>query len=253
MGRMGRTARTLLAGATLAVLGCALPAGLARPADAAARAPAAPSRTVHLGAARPAPAARAPVRTLVNKSAGRQLITVTAASGRATTAVFRAYLVIGGRRVLVFGPWTAHVGYNGIAPPGRKREGDGRTPSGTYGFSFFFGVDPSPGVAFPYRRVATSDYWDDDPASARYNTWVDARTASAGQRPEPMHQVPAYDYGAVIAYNTARAPGLGSAIFLHVTTGGATAGCVSLPESQLLTVLRWLRPANKPLISITAA
>jgi L,D-peptidoglycan transpeptidase YkuD (ErfK/YbiS/YcfS/YnhG family) len=245
MGCLGGAARTLLAGVTLAVLGCVLPAGLAQPAAAS-------SGTASLGATRQAAAARPPVRTLVNKPVGRQLITVTAASGSATTAVLRAYLVVDGQRRLVFGPWTAHVGYNGVAPPGRKREGDGRTPSGTYGFSFFFGVDPSPGVTFPYRRVATADYWDDDPASAHYNAWVDARTASAGQRPEPMHQVPAYDYGAVIAYNTARTPGLGSAIFLHVTTGGATAGCVSLPQSQLLTVLRWLRPANKPLISISA-
>jgi L,D-peptidoglycan transpeptidase YkuD (ErfK/YbiS/YcfS/YnhG family) len=200
----------------------------------------------------PAAAASPPVRTLHNKPVGRQLITVTAASGGATTAVFRAYLVTGGKRVPVLGPWTARVGYNGIAPAGRKREGDGRTPSGTYGFSFFFGVDPNPGVSFPYRRVATYDYWDDDPASARYNEWVDSRTASPGKQPEPMHQVPAYDYGAVIAYNAARTPGLGSAIFLHVGTGGPTAGCVSLPESELLSVLWWLRPANKPQISVSA-
>ena len=35
---------------------------------------------------------------------------------------------------------------NGMAPPGAKREGDGRTPSGTFGFGFFFGVDPDPGA-----------------------------------------------------------------------------------------------------------
>jgi len=66
-----------------------------------------------------------------------------------------------------------------------------------------------------------------------------------------MNKVPAYNYAAVIAYNTARTPGLGSAIFLHVGTGGATAGCVSLPASQLLTLLRWLRPAANPRITIT--
>ena len=229
MRRQRVNTRSLLAGALLTVAACALPAGRA-------------------GAATDSP----PVRTLVNKPVGRQLITVTAASGGATSAVFRAYLVVGGKRVPVFGPWTARVGYNGTAPPGRKREGDGRTPSGTYGFSFFFGVDPSPGVTFPYRRAYAYDYWDDDPASPRYNQWVDARSASPGRRPEPMHAVPAYDYGAVIAYNTARTPGLGSAIFLHAGTGAATAGCVSLPQSELLTVLRWLRPANKPLITISA-
>lgn len=190
-----------------------------------------------------------PPRHLV---AVRQLITVTAASRDSTYATFRAYRATGKNRVLVFGPWTARVGYHGIAPPGRKREGDGRTPSGRYGFSFFFGVDPDPGVAFPYRPAYPYDYWDDDPGSARYNEWTDIRQARAGARPEPMHKTPAYDYAAVIAYNTARTPGRGSAIFLHVGTGGPTAGCVSLPEGQLLQVLRWLTPTERPQITITA-
>jgi uncharacterized protein (DUF1810 family)/L,D-peptidoglycan transpeptidase YkuD (ErfK/YbiS/YcfS/YnhG family) len=186
-------------------------------------------------------------------AAVRQLITVTASSRSSTEATFRAYRVTGTKRVLVYGPWTARVGYNGIAAPGRKREGDGRTPSGTYGFSFFFGADPNPGVAFPYRHAYPYDYWDDDPASPRYNEWVDADTVSAGRDPEPMHDVPAYDYAAVIAYNTARTPGLGSAIFLHAGTATATAGCVSLPQSELVRVLRWLTPAEHPAITIAAS
>ena len=63
-----------------------------------------------------------------------------------------------------------------------------------------------------------------------------------------MRQVPAYRYGAVIGYNTARTRGLGSAIFLHVAHTGATSGCVSLPESELFAVLRWLDPAQTPRI-----
>jgi L,D-peptidoglycan transpeptidase YkuD (ErfK/YbiS/YcfS/YnhG family) len=181
-----------------------------------------------------------------------QVITVTAASYSTTFATLRAYRVSGGRRVLVFGPWRARVGYNGVARPGRKREGDGRTPSGSYGFSFFFGVLPSAGFAFPFRHAYSYDVWDDDPASSRYNEWVDDRTASPGARPEPMHQVPAYDYAAVIAYNTARVRGRGSAIFLHVGTGSATAGCVSLRRLELLRILRWLRPAAHPQITISA-
>lgn len=186
--------------------------------------------------------------------APRELITVTASSSGSTYATFRAYRVSGRDRVEVLGPWTARVGYNGVAPPGRKREGDGRTPSGTYGFGFFFGVDspPRPHFAFPFRHAYAYDYWDDDPASSRYNEWVDTRKASAGANPEPMHNAPAYDYAAVIAYNTARVPGRGSAIFLHAGTGGPTAGCVSLPQPELLRVLRWLRPADRPRITITA-
>lgn len=182
----------------------------------------------------------------------QQLITVTAASYRATTATLTGYRWRGTRWIKVFGPWRARVGYHGIARPGAKREGDGHTPSGSYGFGFFFGVRRNPGVRFAFRHAYSYDVWDDDPASPRYNEWVDDRHADPGARPEPMHQVPAYDYAAVIAYNTARVPGLGSAIFLHVGTGSATAGCVSLPERELLTVLRWLNPRRSPRITIRA-
>ncbi len=200
----------------------------------------------------PAGHARAGWAGLAGTRAVRQLITVTAASHSATFAVLRAYRVSGGKRILVLGPWTARVGYNGVARPGRKREGDGRTPSGTYAISFFFGVQPDRGFAFSFRHAHTYDYWDDDPASARYNEWVNARKHHPGARPEPLHQVPAYDYAAVIAYNTARVPGLGSAIFLHVGTGTATAGCVSLPLARLIKIMRWLRPRDHPRITISA-
>jgi len=43
--------------------------------------------------------------------------------------------------------------------------------------------------------------------------------------------------------------GKGSAIFLHVWKGGgATLGCVSMPEEMVLKILGWLDPAKKPLI-----
>ena len=182
----------------------------------------------------------------------RQRITVSATSHSATSATFVAYEWTDRHWVREFGPWTARVGYHGIAKRGAKREGDGKTPSGTYGFQFFFGVLADPGVAYSYRRAHRYDVWDDDPSSQRYNEWVDDRHHNPGARPERMDQTPVYDYAAVIAYNTARVPGRGSAIFLHVSSGSPTAGCVSLPRGELLRVLRWLRPADHPRITIEA-
>ncbi|MER5649765.1 L,D-transpeptidase family protein [Streptosporangium sp. NPDC002524] len=187
-------------------------------------------------------------------SPGRQLITVTADAYQRSTATLVAYTAENGRWVRTYGPWTANVGESGIAPPGRKREGDGRTPSGTYGFDFMFGAKPDPGVRFPYRQARSHDKWDDDSASPLYNTWVDARHADPGVSPENMLNPPAYDYGAVIAYNTGeRTPHLGSAIFLHVNTGVPTSGCVSLPVDKLLKVLRWMDPKRSPRIDIRVA
>lgn len=172
---------------------------------------------------------------------------ITARRYGATTATLTAYQRAGAGWRSTFGPWAAHVGTRGVAPPGEKREGDGRTPSGVYGFDFLFGVAADPGVKFAYRRVTSrSIVWDDDPASPRYNTWVDLDAQPAGREPEPMYVSPAYDHGAVIDYNPERTPGLGSAIFLHVSNGGPTAGCVSLPAGQVVDVLRWLDPAQSP-------
>jgi L,D-peptidoglycan transpeptidase YkuD (ErfK/YbiS/YcfS/YnhG family) len=56
----------------------------------------------------------------------------------------------------------------------------------------------------------------------------------------------------VIAYNRHPiVPGKGSAIFLHVSSGQPTAGCVSIPVADLLRVLRALRPSLRPLIDIS--
>jgi len=243
-GSLALLAAAVLAAAVLAV-GCAHgPAGPAAGAPPSAGGPAGAASSPAGGTVAPSIAGAArPADPL----AGRQLITVSAASYGATYATLTAYRRSAGRWRPVLGPWTARIGRGGFAPPGLKREGDGRTPSGTFGFGFFFGVLPNPGVRFRYRQSQPYDFWDDDPASPRYNEWVDQRRADPGLDPEPM-DVSGYDYGAVIAYNTARASGLGSGIFLHVNIGIATAGCVTLPMDELLRVLRWLNPARSPQI-----
>ena len=235
-----------LAMAGLLATGCAAGPGAApgRPRDPgtgrAAPAPSAAPRTASTG---PGPAAEGHAA----RPAVRQLIRVTAASYGSTYAVLTAYRRTSHGWQRVFGPWTARIGRNGFAPPGRKREGDGRTPSGSFSIPFFFGAGPNPGFRFRYRQIRSYDYWDDDPASPRYNEWVDGRHASPGANPEPM-AVTAYDDGLVIGYNTARTPGLGSAIFLHLNIGIATAGCVTLPPGELLPLLHWLSPDRSPRI-----
>ena len=57
-----------------------------------------------------------------------------------------------------------------------------------------------------------------------------------------------YRYAAQIGWNLVRTPGAGSAIFLHVTTGGPTAGCVAVGKRQVVDLLRWLAPTLGPRI-----
>jgi L,D-peptidoglycan transpeptidase YkuD (ErfK/YbiS/YcfS/YnhG family) len=235
---------TALAVAALLAGGCAARANPARQAAPGAGAAAAGAVSampvVSHGATSAAGSPTAP-------AGSRQLITVTAASYRATYATLTTYRRTSHGWQRVFGPWTARIGRNGFAPPGLKREGDGHTPSGSFSLLYIFGAGPNPGFRLRYRQLHPYDYWDDDPASPRYNEWVDSRHASPGANPEPM-DVSAYYDGVVIGYNTARTPGLGSAIFLHLNIGIATAGCVTLPPGELLPLLRWLNPARSPRI-----
>ncbi len=131
------------------------------------------------------------------------------------------------------------MGRNGVS--WSKREGDLRTPAGTYPLRGGFGAQGNPGLAQGWFRVDSRDVWVDDPRSALYNTHQ--RTPAGGRwtSGEPLLNTPAYSYAQVIGYNEARTAGKGSAIFFHVDTGRGTAGCVSLPSRSLLAVLRWER------------
>jgi L,D-peptidoglycan transpeptidase YkuD (ErfK/YbiS/YcfS/YnhG family) len=237
--------------------GAASPAAAARPAGSAAASGAtAQARAGRVtGAGQPGragaagPAGGGTGRSGGQHPAGQQLITVTAPAYGDTYASLSSYQWAGSRWRRVFGPWPARIGRGGLAPPEGKREGDGRTPSGTFGLPFLFGTGPDPGFALPYRQSYPWIAWDDDPASPRYNEWVDTHHHDPGASPEPM-DVSAYVYGVVIGYNSARTPGLGSAIFLHASIGTSTAGCITLPVPRLLRVLRWLDPRRSPRISM---
>jgi L,D-peptidoglycan transpeptidase YkuD (ErfK/YbiS/YcfS/YnhG family) len=194
------------------------------------------------------------VNRLIGVGDADQVVAVVANGYDDTTATMTAYQRGADGWTQVFGPWTAEIGEDGFAPPGQKVEGDLRTPSGSYGFGFFFGIDANPGVSFPWRPISTSDVWDDDPSSALYNQWVDEATqgvAAAGADPEPMYDPPYYYYGAVIDYNMYPVSHVrpdGSAIFFHYSPG-PTVGCVALPAiGELLDVLRWLNPDDDPRI-----
>ena len=178
----------------------------------------------------------------------RQVIAVAAPGYEDSSGTVTAYERTAGGWRPVLGPLDARIGYNGFAPPGEKVEGDGRTPSGVFGIEFMFGVEANPGVRFPYRHVTSeSIVWDVDPESPTYNTWLDLGEAEGADGEVQSDSPPLdYDYAAAIGYNTARIPGLGSAIFLHSLTEETTIGCVALPVTDLIELLRWLDPAQQP-------
>lgn len=183
-----------------------------------------------------------------------QLITVEAARYKTTSAALRLWTRSGGCWLAVDGPWTARVGWNGLAD--RRREGDGTTPAGVYTIGrVMYGNAANPGVRFRYRRLVCGDWWNEDPRSPTYNTFQHVR---CGARPPFRTTTPglwqekrAYHHFAVVEYNMRPVvPGRGSGIFLHAKTGNSTNGCISLDLPRLISVLRWLDPAKKPRIAI---
>jgi len=191
---------------------------------------------------------------LASTQGATQLITVVAASRSSTQGSLQLWR----KNALCWRPasrpWPAWLGERGVSE--RKREGDRTTPAGAFGFlPTMYGIAPSPGVRYRYHGIVCGDWWVEDPRSAWYNQF---RHVPCGSKPpfrvksEDMSRSPtAYRYLAVVAYNASPVvPGRGSGIFLHVSTGRPTLGCVSLARPRLVAVLRWLRPASKPLIVI---
>ena len=147
-------------------------------------------------------------------------------------------------------PVKAVIGRNGFALPGRKREGDGMTPTGVFPLGPAFGYEPTMATRMDYRQATERDIWVDDPDSPDYNRWVSKGATTAASFEEMRRSDNLYRYGLVIGYNTSPVVrGLGSAIFFHVWRGEGmpTSGCVGLPEESMVRILGWLDPARKPL------
>jgi len=191
---------------------------------------------------------------LETPASARQLLTVEAKIARTTYAELRSWRRAGTCWVAASGPYTARLGRNGLSS--NRREGDGTTPTGTYRIGrTMYGNEPNPGVRFPYRRLRCGDWWDEDPRSPTYNSFQHVACGTtppfAGSSEGMWQQPRPYPYLAVIDYNMRPVvPGKGSGIFLHAQTGGPTIGCISLRKAELRAVLRWLRPADAPVIAI---
>jgi L,D-peptidoglycan transpeptidase YkuD (ErfK/YbiS/YcfS/YnhG family) len=150
-------------------------------------------------------------------------------------------------------PMAAKIGRKGFAPKGEKREGDGRTPQGTYRLGFAFGYGRSIHSKMPYRQMTSDDIWVDDLKSPDYNRLVRRGATRARSFEDMVFSDHRYKYGIVVEYNTEPVvPGHGSAIFIHVWKDAETptSGCIALSEQDILKLLRFLDPAKKPVIAL---
>jgi L,D-peptidoglycan transpeptidase YkuD (ErfK/YbiS/YcfS/YnhG family) len=206
-----------------------------------------------LAAPAPAGAATTPFGQPVTVGDARQIITVKSRAG-SSYATLSGWVHKNGRWVRNFGPVPARVGANGTTSS--PREGRSATPRGTFGLTEAFGLKAaSAGTTLPYRRVRVQSWWVSDPRSRYYNTY---RYGPPNGRWNPAYgeQLSRYRtaYAQAIVIDFNRSPvvaGTGSAIFLHVGTGGATAGCVSVSSDRMAQLLRYVTPRLRPRIAIS--
>lgn len=130
----------------------------------------------------------------------------------------------------------------------KTKEGDAKTPVGTFHFNAAFGIAKDPGCAIPYKQVDKNIYWSgDDRPGMKYNQMVDIREMPDLNIEDSEHIIdydPHYTYAMNISYNEDGTPGLGSAIFLHCfgPYKPYTGGCVAIPVENMRFVMQNVRP-----------
>jgi L,D-peptidoglycan transpeptidase YkuD (ErfK/YbiS/YcfS/YnhG family) len=161
-----------------------------------------------------------------------------ARTARGTAAVFRST-----------------IGPRGFAAPGRRRQNDGKTPTGVYGIKVTFSTGTSSPGAMPWRRRLPTSNVTNYPGRY-YNVWIEEPGRTDGNRPSMR-------YGFWVDYNHARfpsdpgpraVPGLGSGIFYHTSRPGhryvPTEGCTQVgAPREMRWILRWLRPEADPRVA----
>lgn len=200
----------------------------------------------------------------------RQLVVVTSAGPESTRGRLRRY------QAEASGGWQqvgdavdVRLGRSGLAwgtglhapEPGlQKKEGDGKSPAGIFRLtgSFGYAAPGSLALHLPYVQATASLDCVDDSGSAFYNQLVgrEAVAKDWNSSEQMLREDDQYKWGLYVEHNRPAQPQGGSCIFLHIwrSPDSPTSGCTSMAEADLLPLMQWLDPAQKPcLVQLTLA
>ncbi len=187
----------------------------------------------------------------------RQVIVVTAPRWRSTTGTVLLYQRSGSgwKRIAM---WGARLGYGGLVVGTKRVQGTGTTPAGAYLITQAFGRQADPGTLLPYTKVGRNHWWVEDRRSAYYNQMrlgtqggFALKTTGYNASERLWYMGAQYDYAAVVDFNRPNPViGRGAGIFLHALGTGATGGCIAIRVDRMRATLRWLKPAQRPMIII---
>jgi L,D-peptidoglycan transpeptidase YkuD (ErfK/YbiS/YcfS/YnhG family) len=176
-------------------------------------------------------------RTLATVPAGTTKAVVVRGDGPATaTATIELYALVKGAWVKQ-SAWRGHLGAKGWTAD--HREGDLRTPAGTYTLSDAGGRLENPGTKLPYHRSAhfvpsgSSVFGDSLAGSFDYVIAIDFNRLSGVSPLDGTHP---------------QGDARGGGIWLHVDHDGPTHGCVSVPREGMKALLRALAPQDHPVV-----
>ena len=161
-------------------------------------------------------------------------------------AEFTVYQAKNGRYETIL-KCPAVIGMNG---PGKRVEGDNKTPLGTWTVGLAYGIKPDPGSVIPYRQITDDMYWCGDSKNAmNYNKLIYRSDDPTADHSEDEHLIDVglrYNYLLDMGYNAPCAPYCGSALFLHcwLNKDFPTHGCVGISEENMVKVLQTITPGT---------
>ena len=148
---------------------------------------------------------------------------------------------------------ACRIGKAGAVPMADGREGDAKTPLGTYVLRFgFYRADrlpgPPPSKGLTFHALTPEDGWCDDPQDPAYNRFIRLPYEQASHE-KLWRDDGAYDIILVMSHNDSppqrdkKGSGLGSAVFIHVAQPDdrKTLGCIALAPEDMVTLLPKLK------------
>ena len=150
-----------------------------------------------------------------------------------------------------------YVGKYGLVLDSKRKEGCKKTPIGVYTIDKAFGIASDPGCAIPYTKVTSDLYWSGDMRKGmQYNKMVSIKKYPKLDKKNSEHLIDykkPYQYCLNIGFNKKCVIGKGSAIFLHCNGDhNYTAGCVSVSKSDMLKIMKKVKPGCVVIIDTKA-
>jgi D-alanyl-D-alanine dipeptidase len=191
-----------------------------------------------------------------------QLMVVTTKDWNSKTGTLQRYEKNNAKWIKVGEPIEIILGRNGLGwgkglhktPKNAKyikKEGDGRAPAGLFTLGNGFGYN-NLNIEFPYAVYKRTDHCVDDSNSQWYNKIVDSTKVKKDYKSFEHMKLNnhLYKYGITVNHNPKQIKNAGSCIFMHIRSGNGkgTAGCTAMNEDKIMTILKWLKKEDKPLL-----